>query len=87
MAADMATSIRKVQTIIDYQFVDTLKLWEALQAAGSPVRIIGGRNVPDGQKRLAMIGDSVLKLALIGHWYNGNDARGENDFLLDKALY
>ena len=77
MAAQMATYVSGVEKIIGHQFADRHKLWEALQAAGSPVRFIGARSIPDGQKRLAMIGDSVLKLALIGHWYLGNEARGE----------
>ncbi len=66
-----------VETIIDYRFTDPLKLWEALQAAGSPVSAINGRHIHEGNKRLAMIGDSVLKLAFVSQWYTGDGLRGK----------
>jgi len=65
-----------VETIIDYQFADPHKLWEALQAPGSPVFVINGRHIPEGNKRLAMIGDSVLKLVFASEWYTGDGLRG-----------
>lgn len=73
----MDYSIAPVETIIGYQFTDPSKLWEALQAPGSPVSSINGRRITEGNKRLAMIGDSVLKLALVSKWYSGDGSRGK----------
>ena len=57
------------QAAIGYQFTDTSLLWEALQAAGSGASIIGAMFVArgDGNKKLALIGDAVLKLVVICH--------------------
>ncbi|THX48484.1 hypothetical protein D6D06_09080 [Aureobasidium pullulans] len=45
-------------------------IWEALQVAGSGHNMIGGRNVPVGNKRLALLGDAVMPVTMIEHWYN-----------------
>lgn len=72
----MSNTTRQVEVIIAYTFTDPLILWEALQAAGSTVRSAGTRRFPDGNKRLAVLGDTVLKLVLVGEWYDSPDARG-----------
>lgn len=77
MTLKMDEHVLMVELIIDYTFTDPFKLWEALQAPGSPVPSIGGRPIPEGNKRLAMIGDSVLKLAMVSHWYTGTGLRGK----------
>lgn len=51
-------------------------IWEALQVAGSGHNMIGGRNVPVGNKRLALLGDAVMPVTMIGHWYNEDGALG-----------
>ena len=66
-----------VQGIIVYQFNDLSLLTEALQAPGSLVMYAGARVLPDGHKRLALLGDTVLKLALLDHWYAGGGSRGK----------
>ncbi|CAD6593755.1 MAG: hypothetical protein ASARMPRED_007912 [Alectoria sarmentosa] len=71
----MMYSIHGVENIIDYQFTNTGMIWEALQAAGSPVYVIGNRRLVDGNKRLAVLGDKVLDLALAEAWHEGDDAR------------
>lgn len=78
-AVIMANAIGGVQRIIGYTFNDTSIVWEAMQAAGSGVRLVGNRRIPDGNKRLAVLGDTILKLAIIEEWYNGGEARG-NEF-------
>ena len=65
-----------VERVIGRTFSDPLILWEALQAAGSIVRSAGPRHFPDGNKRLAIIGDTVLKLVLVTRWYDSGDIRG-----------
>ena len=72
----MSTMTRGVETIIGYNFSDPLILWEALQAAGSGVTSAGIRRFPDGNKRLAVLGDTILKLVLVGHWYDSAGVRG-----------
>ena len=60
---DEAT-IEAVESIIQYNFKTSTLLWEALQTELS-------RN-----KRLAIIGDAVLALALAEDWYHGVASRG-----------
>ena len=86
----MGETLRKAQTRIGYNFKNVLYLWEALQAPGSVVRSgsLEGipttyhsmmfRRFPDGNRRLAILGDTVLKTALIEDWYKSGDARGMN---------
>ncbi|KAI4215355.1 MAG: hypothetical protein LQ351_002255 [Letrouitia transgressa] len=68
------------ESIIGYHFSDTFLLCEAFQAAGSLMtldfRFLGQRWFPEGNKRLAIIGDTVLQLALAEAWYEGSETRG-----------
>lgn len=57
---DMDTILQAVQNIIGYRFKEREILWEAMQAAGFNVRSAGDRTFADGNKRLAVIGDTVL---------------------------
>ena len=75
-APNIDTILQAVQDIIGYRFGDQLILWEAMQAAGSNVRSTGNRQFPDGNKRLAVIGDTVLQLVLAERWYSGGTIRG-----------
>ena len=59
--------IADIHAIIGRQFNDPNILTEALQAAGSSIRYAGARAIHDGNKRLALIGDAVLKIALLDH--------------------
>ena len=67
-----------IHAILGRQFNDPNILTEALQAAGSSIRYAGTRAIPDGNKRLALIGDAVLKVALLDHWYPGGASRGRS---------
>lgn len=69
-ANNMDTILQAVQNIIEYRFKEQLILWEAMQAAGSNVRSAGDRKFLDGNKRLAVIGDTVLQLVLAEKWYS-----------------
>lgn len=85
----MAPTVRKVQSRIGYKFKNAQYLWEAVQAPGSIVRSgevegngtvphsAGFRRVPDGNRRLAILGDTILKLALVEDWYKGQGLRGK----------
>lgn len=40
-----------------------------MQAAGSNILTISSRPLPEGNERIAIVGDAVLKLALTKLWY------------------
>ncbi|CAG8951513.1 hypothetical protein HYFRA_00007429 [Hymenoscyphus fraxineus] len=63
-------SLSSVQRLIGYNFTNQDLLWLGLQAAGSG---IGGT---DGNKRLAMIGDSVMRAVLITDLFHRGLERG-----------
>lgn len=63
-------AITAVQNILQYIFEDQQLLWLALQAAGS------GIGPTDGNKKLAMIGDAVMKLVILDDLYSDANPRG-----------
>ena len=71
-----AEAMEAVETIIQYHFKNKELLWEALQAAGASSSSTG-----DGNKRLAIVGDAVLKLALMEDWYPTETVKGLNHTL------
>lgn len=77
-ATTMANKIQGVEDAIGYHFNDSQLLWEALSAPGC-TRIPGTRHTLDGNRRLAMLGDSILKFALLEDWYASGQARGNAD--------
>lgn len=84
----MAPTVRSVQKRIGYNFKNASYLWEAVQAPGSIIRggeiegagterhSAGFQRFPDGHRRLAVLGDSVLRMALVENWYKGEEVRG-----------
>lgn len=78
-ANEMATKVEAVEAIIGYHFEDPPILWEALQAAGSGVQSAGTRRFAEGNKRLAVLGDAILGVALMDDWYATNESRGSLD--------
>ena len=84
----MAPTVRGVQKQIGYNFKNASYLWEAVQAPGSIIRCgevegagterhsVGYQRFPDGHRRLAVLGDSVLRMALVENWYKGEGVRG-----------
>lgn len=68
---------QEVETRIGYPFKNPGILWEALQAPGSPGNYLRGRNLTDGNRRLALLGDTALKLVLLKRWYREGDNRGK----------
>lgn len=65
-----------VQAIIAHVFNDPALLAEALHAAGTYYQNTQGNFVFGDNKRLALLGDSVLQLALVDHWYPQGGTRG-----------
>ena len=84
----MTPTIRTAQNKIGYRFKNPQYLWEALQAPGSIVRSgevqgagttyhsKGFEGFPDGNRRLAVVGDAALRLAIVEDWYKGDTVRG-----------
>ena len=87
-ASNMTLTVYKLQNIIGYRFTNAEFGWEAVQAPGSLIRLgelnarglirhsPGWQRFPDGNRRLAVLGDTVLKLALVEDWYQGDAVRG-----------
>ena len=92
MSLRMVPTVRKVESRIGYNFKHVPYLWGALQAPGSIVRSgeiedagterhsDGYQKVLDGNRRLAVLGDSVLRMAIVEEWYKKGEAtRGTAD--------
>lgn len=88
----MVNTVAKLQTLIGYKFKNAQLGWEAVQAPGSITRAgetlhartikdtpIGYETLPEGNKRLAVVGDTALRLALCEEWYLGDEARGKEE--------
>ena len=73
---DLTSAVQGVEAIINYHFAEPLILWEALQATGNGIVSVGARSFADGNMRLALVGDAILKLALLEEWYAGTQPRG-----------
>jgi ribonuclease-3 len=77
----MGDAIVGVQNIIGYIFTDPSILWEALQAPGSGVLMSGNRVLSsEGNKRMALVGDAWLKMAIITEWLAENLPKGKRLF-------
>ena len=74
----MALAVQGVQSVIGYTFADPYLVREAVSAAGSIVAA-GPRRFPNGNKRLALLGDTILQFALAEDWYDGTEPRGKRD--------
>ncbi|KAL9631490.1 MAG: hypothetical protein Q9164_005861 [Protoblastenia rupestris] len=69
------TKIRGLERVICYQFTDEYSAWEALQAPGSTSFLTNGEGLHDGNKRLAVLGDTILQLALCDDWLKTGKTR------------
>ena len=79
---DMALSekdirIDAVETLVRYRFHNPALLWEALQGPTVLVDSVGKPVPPDGNKRLAIVGDAAIRLALAKNWYPGKTSKGK----------
>ena len=68
MSVAMDRAVHGVENIIGYTFDDPYLVWEAVSAAGS-ITSAGGRHFVNGNKRMAVVGDTLLQLALAESWY------------------
>ena len=56
--------LQAAERVSGHSFGNPHLLWEALQIAGGSVNVINGRNIPEGNKSLAGVGDAVITLVL-----------------------
>lgn len=71
--------IPEVEALISYPFMNPDLCWEALQGKGA-----GG--IPHGNKRLALVGDVLLKKKHIMDWFPTDSSTGELHFHRRKWL-
>ena len=72
--------IHAVYTLIRYRFHDPAILWEALQGPNVTIDVSGTPVPRDGNKRLAIVGDSAIRVVLAGTWYPGRTSKGNDYF-------
>jgi len=67
------SKIARLEGLIGYIFRNKNNAWEALHAAGSPLA-----GTPDGNKRLALVGDAGLTSLIAKDTYVAGHSRGKN---------
>ncbi|KAF5852415.1 hypothetical protein GGP41_007879 [Bipolaris sorokiniana] len=65
---------RSVEVILKYRFSNRKLLDKALLPAGAPASNKHIQGEAEGNKRLALLGDSVLQEAVLGPWYNSKES-------------
>ncbi|KAI8954264.1 ribonuclease III domain-containing protein [Xylaria longipes] len=81
---DQACKLSLAQQILDYEFQNEDLLWEALQAPGSNVATLNGRELTQGNKGLAHVGDAVIMLVIKLDGYTTNRSIGEAQRSLER---
>ncbi|KAJ5063706.1 ribonuclease III domain-containing protein [Bipolaris maydis] len=74
-----------VETILQYHFSNSELLDEALLAAGAAASSKDIEGDVQGNKRLALLGDSVLQEVVLEPWYNSEESTGGNTKLSQIA--
>lgn len=72
----MQPKVQDCQRIIGYDFKNQYICWEALQTAGNGIVAAGQRRIPNGNKRLAILGEYVIGLVISQDWYDGGSDEG-----------
>ena len=76
----------ELEQLLKYTFADPTLLQEALQTKGNGITQIGERKIEEGNKRLALLGDSVLSVAFLTGWYEGVERRRKFFFVFVELL-
>jgi hypothetical protein len=74
---DGLTKVENVEIIIQYTFNDKHIIWEALQHTSTSVKQSDYRQIPVGNMRIALIGDTVLYDIIIKRGYASGKSRFE----------
>ena len=62
-----------------YEFVDRKLLKNALIAAGSSEQEEDSTLQDGANKRLAMVGDALIRLVIVDDWYGSRETRGTHE--------
>ncbi|KAH4303317.1 hypothetical protein HBH64_074150 [Parastagonospora nodorum] len=71
------TNFKSIQDRVDYHFHDSTLLREAFLAAGAPISSKDIEGPVKGNKRLALVGDAVLRLAVLDEWFESGTSTAE----------
>ncbi|KAK7177423.1 RNase [Paraphaeosphaeria sporulosa] len=73
------SDLESLQARLHYTFKNASLLEEALTAAGAAVSSREVNGLVSGNKRLALIGDAVLRLSVLDEWYLGGASTGNEE--------
>jgi ribonuclease-3 len=73
------TTLNSIQDRVDYHFHDSTLLKEAFLASGASVSSVDIEGPVKGNKRLALVGDAVLCLAVLDEWFESDTSTGMAD--------
>jgi ribonuclease-3 len=69
--------LKEAEEVIGYHFNNPTLLEEALQAAGAAASNPHTKGDREGNKRLALLGDALLSMMLLDHWYDSGKDTGK----------
>jgi ribonuclease-3 len=70
------TTFNSIEDQVDYHFHDSTLLKEAFLASGASVSSVEIEGPVKGNKRLALVGDAVLRLAVLDEWFESGTSTG-----------
>ena len=70
------TTFNSIQDQVDYHFHDSTLLREAFLGSGAPISSVDVEGPVKGNKRLALVGDAVLRLAVLDEWFESGTSTG-----------
>jgi ribonuclease-3 len=73
------TTLNSIQDRVDYHFHDSTLLKEAFLASGASVSSVDIEGPVKGNKRLALVSDAVLRLAVLDEWFESDTSTGMAD--------
>ena len=73
------TNLQRMQTILGYDFQDVGRLVEALTAAHRIELEDGTYESHENNRRLAALGESIIKLIITEDWFNTDGRRSKTD--------
>ena len=76
MAYNLMSKVHSVETILGYIFQDPNICLEAIHVPGAMITGFYDRNLSQGNKRLALVGDAILRAVLMTKRYATGDSKG-----------
>jgi ribonuclease-3 len=73
------SDLDSLQARLHYSFKNASLLEEALTAAGAAVSSRDVDGPASGNKRLALVGDAVLRLSVLDEWYPAGGSTGKSE--------